>query len=67
MCSSAEAECFGKKNASETKNVRMAVEAGLQGVVCGTFVTVQCCGSAIKHGGFKGFKVDFLLSFQAIN
>lgn len=37
-----------KNYASEIKNVRMAVEAGPWGVVCGPTVTVQCCGGAIK-------------------
>ena len=57
-----------KNYTSEIKNVRMAVEAGPQGVVCGPTVTVQCCGGALKHRGFKGFKVAFLLSLlSAIN
>lgn len=36
--------------ASEIKNVRMAVEAGPQGVVCGPTVTVQCCSGAVNQG-----------------
>lgn len=51
-----------KNYASKIKNVRMAMEAGPWGVVCGPTVTMQCCGGAIKQGGFKGFKVVFLLS-----
>lgn len=57
-----------KNYASEIKNVRMAAEAGPRGVICGPTVTVQCCGGAIKHRVFKGFKVAFLLLLlSAIN
>lgn len=57
-----------KNYATENKNVRMAMEAGPWGVICGPTVTVQCCGGAIKHRVFKGFKVVFLLLvLSAIN
>lgn len=56
-----------KNYATENKNVRMAMEAGPRGVICGPTVTVQCCGGAIKQV-FKGFKVVFLLLvLSAIN
>ena len=53
-------ELFSEKNyASEIKNVRMAAVAGPRGVIYGPTVTVRCCGDAIKHRLFKGFKVAF--------
>lgn len=49
MFSSIEAECLSKNNAAEITDVRMAVQAGPRGVICGPTVPLQFCCGAIKH------------------